>query len=245
MKIGVVIVEDAQRDIDYLSSYLESNNIVDWIRSARDVASAVALIDTHEPNLVFLDVNLPDGTGFDVLEHCSFKDFSIIFSTSYEEYALKAIKFSAVDYLLKPYPYQEVSQALEKVKRLTEPNSKVLYKNLFGLSVHEKRIGINSTKDIKYLKLGDIVRCEANGNYTTFILTEGERQLSSKPIKEYEELLEEFHFLRVHKSHLINLNHVKSFVKNDGGFIIMSDELEIPISKNKKEDFLQRMKAIK
>jgi two-component system, LytTR family, response regulator len=244
MKIGVIIVEDDQRDIQYLSSCLQSMPIVSWIQCARDVASAVCLIDSYKPDLVYLDVKLPDGMGFDVLEQCSYKSFSVVFTTSYEHYALKAIKFSAIDFLLKPFNYDEIFYSLEKAKSLSEPNSKILVNNLSGLSEQEKRIGISSSKGINYLKLGDIIRCEANGNYTIFVMKDGTQQVSSRPLKDYEDLLGEFSFLRIHKSYLINLNYVKSFIRNDGGFITMSDDLELPISKAKKDEFLERMKTI-
>lgn len=192
--------------------------------------------------MFFLDIELPDGLGFDVLERCDFKNFSVIFITAHEKYALRAIKFSAIDYLLKPYSYDDVFVAMGRYKSLTQPNSKMLLHNLLEKNIQEKRIGINSLNGINYIKLGEIVRCEAYGNYTFFNLQSGAQELASKPIKEYEELLEEFSFIRVHKSHLINLLYVKSYLKNEGGSVLLNDGTKVPISKNKKEEFLEKMK---
>lgn len=244
MKIGVLIVDDDKKNAEYLQSFVLSLEYVAWVRTTHCVHDAIHEIDEHKPNLIFLDVKLPDGFGFDVLDRCAFKEFSVIFITAHEKYALRAIKFSAIDYLLKPFSYDDVFGAMERYKSLAQPNSKMFLYNLKETVAQEKRIGINSLTSIIYIKLREVVRCEANGNYTFFNLQDGLQELSSKPIKEYEELLEEFSFARVHKSHLINLLHVKKYLKNDGGSVIMNDGSEVPISKTKKEDFLERMKTI-
>lgn len=242
MKIGVVIVDDDNKNLDYLRPFVSSMDYVSFLMESYSVEQAIKQINDNKPNLVFLDVELPDGLGFDVLEKCDFKDFSVIFITAHEKYALRAIKFSAIDYLLKPYGYDDVFGAMERYKSLVQPNSKILLDNLLEKNIQEKRIGINSLNGINYIKLGEIVRCEAQGNYTFFNLQSGVQELSSKPIKEYEELLEEFSFVRVHKSHLINLYHVKSYLKSEGGSVLLNDGSEVPISKNKKDEFLKKMK---
>lgn len=244
MKIGVLIIDDDKKNAEYLQPFVLSLEHVAWVRTAHCVHDAIQEIDVHKPDLIFLDVELPDGLGFDILDKCAFKEFSIIFITAHEKYALRAIKFSAIDYLLKPFNYDDVFSAMERYRSLALPNTKVFLSNLKETVVQEKRLGLNSLTGINYIKLGEIVRCEANGNYTFFNLQCGLQELSSRPIKEYEELLEEFSFARVHKSHLINLLHVKSYLKNDGGSVIMNDGSEVPISKNKKEEFLDRMKTL-
>ncbi len=244
MKIGVLIVDDDIKNAEYLKPFVQSLEQVSWVRTAHSVQEAIQEIEKNKPNLVFLDVELADGLGFDVLEHSEFKNFSVIFITAHEKYALRAIKFSAIDYLLKPFSYDDVFQAFERLKYFPEENSKVLMGNLNEKYSQEKRIGISSAQGIDYLKLKEVIRCEAHGNYTFFHLIDNEQKLSSKPIKEYDELLEEYYFVRIHKSHLINLYHVKSYMKNHGGRVITTDDSELPLSKTKKDDFLERMKTI-
>lgn len=242
MKIGILIIDDDKKSADYLEPFVLSLEQVAWVRTSDCVHDAIQAIDEYKPDLIFLDVELRDGLGFDVLDRSTFKEFSVVFITAHEKYALRAIKFCAIDYLLKPFNYDDVFSAIGRHKSLAQPNTKVFLSNLKETVVQEKRIGINSLTGIKYIKLGEIVRCEANGNYTFFNLQSGVQELSSKPIKEYEELLEEFSFVRVHKSHLINLFHVKSYIKNEGGSVLLNDGSEVPISKTKKEEFLEKMK---
>jgi len=244
MKFGVLIVDDDIKNAEYLKPFVSALEQVSWVKTANCVQEAIEAIDAYNPNLIFLDVELQDGLGFDVLERCQFKNFSVIFITAHEKYALRAIKFSAIDYLLKPFSYDDVFQAFERLKSFPENNLKVLMENMNEQVFQEKRIGISSAQGVHYIKLKEVVRCEAHGNYTFFHLVGKKQELSSKPIKEYEEMLEEYSFVRIHKSHLINLFHVKSFMKNDGGSIIMTDDSEMPLSKTKKEDFLEKMKLI-
>lgn len=242
MKISILIVDDDIKNTEYLKSFVLSLDQLSWVRTANSVQQAIHEIAEHQPNLVFLDIELPDGLGFDVLEKCDFKNFSVIFITAHEKYALRAIKFSAIDYLLKPYSYDDFWGSMERYNSLAQPNSKILLDNLLEKNIQEKRIGINSLNGINYIKLGEIVRCEAHGNYTFFNLQSGVQELASKPIKEYEVLLEEFSFFRVHKSHLINLLYVKSYLKSEGCSALLNDGTKVPISKNKKDEFLEKMK---
>lgn len=207
-----------------------------------DVKSAVETIANVKPELVFLDVELPDGTGFDVLEHLSPVEFKVVFITAYQEYAVKAFQFSAVDYIMKPVSASELASAIEKVIYLLQAEYSLklnaLINNRKTNQKHEKRIVLKSIDKMHILKLDEIVHCESDESYCNFYLVNGQKITVSKPLKEYDELLHDFDFLRVHKSHLINVDHIKRFDKAEGGYVIMTDESRIPVSYRKKDELL-------
>lgn len=226
--------------------FLQQVEGVEVIGVATSVGEGKQLLNSCDPTLVLLDVELKDGQAFEILSAIDDITFDIIFITSHEHYALRAIKFSAIDYLLKPFSMDELSLAIDKVrsgrKRSTSPAG-VLMEHL-NQTQENVRIGLHTLETIEYVGLGDIVRCQADGNYTAFYLACGDRMLVSTPIKKYADLLEENGFMRPHRSHLINLHHVKRYLKSDGGVVVMSDSTEIGVSRNIRKEFLNRLNTL-
>lgn len=213
------------------------------IGQADSVASGTTLIKQLMPDLVFLDVEMPDGSGFDLLQRLKPINFKVIFITGHEDFAIRAFRFSAIDYLLKPL---EASQLIEAVKKAEESLSKEifdmkltnLFANLDRPKNHQKLI-LKTAEKIYSVNIQDIVNCESDKNYTTFNFINAPKLVVSTNLKEYENLLTPFNFFRTHKSHLINMAYFDHFIKTDGGNrIVMKNKVNIPLSVRKKEEFL-------
>ncbi|HYC87428.1 MAG TPA: LytTR family DNA-binding domain-containing protein [Chryseosolibacter sp.] len=214
------------------------------IGQADGVKTGVTAIREKKPDVVFLDIEMGDGTGFDVLEQVRDVRFQVIFTTGLDSYGIKAIKFSALDYLLKPVDPDELVNAVAKL----EANAKaehashgveLLLQNLKNnLKPTEKRIALHSADKVHLVFVSDIVRCESQGAYTLFHLQHGRQVLATKNLREFEILLDDHGFIRVHHSHLINFAHMKEYVKKDGGYAVMSDGSQIPVSTRKRSDLL-------
>ena len=220
---------------------------VEIVGLASDVASAVSSIKETSPDLIFLDVELQTGTGFDVLDQVGDIHFDIVFTTAFEQYAVKAIKLSSIDYLLKPIDIEELQRAVEKAKEkqdegIQKRKLEALMSNLG--SSGKKKICLATNEGIEFINILDIMYCEANGSYTNFYLTNGTTILVSKNLKEYETVLSDQNFMRVHNSFLINLGEVKKFVKSEGGYILMKNNAQISISQKKRDEFIERMTSI-
>lgn len=242
----VVVIEDDRAFLNRLIAFLKERDDVEVIGSATSVSEGVELLNDSYPDLVLMDVELKDGQAFEILSSLHEISFDVIFITSHEHYALKAIKFSAIDYLLKPFALDELSSAMDRAKivqKRTATPASILLENL-NQTQKKLRIGLHTMEAIEFVELDDIVRCQADGNYTAFYLSNGERTLVSSPIKKYQELLEESGFMRTHRSHLINLHHVKRYVKTDGGMAVMSDDSQVGVSRNIKKEFLNRLNAL-
>jgi two-component system LytT family response regulator len=208
------------------------------------VAKAVRLIESTSPQLVFLDVRLSDGLGFDVLRQLKQRDFELICITAYDSYALEAFRFSAVDYLLKPIGPEEWEEALIRVrKRLTERSSQgsiaALLHNLSGNP--NKKMSIPTPTGFDFIDLVDIVWCQSEGAYTAFHLTTGVTLLSSRNLGEYESMLCNGRFFRIHNSIIVNCQYVKSYMKGRGGYVLMTDGAELEVSQRRKADFLKKL----
>jgi len=246
--LRVVIVEDEIHSREALKSLLmEFCEGIEIAGMAADVETAVSLIKQTTPDLLFLDVELQTGTGFDVLDQLHEVNFEIVFTTAFEQYAVKAIKLSSLDYLLKPIDIEELQRAVEKasVKKdevVQKQKLEALMSNLG--SAGKKKICLATSDGIEFINIQDIVYCEANGSYTNFHLTNGTTILVSKNLKEYETILSDQNFMRVHNSFLINLTEVKKFVKSEGGYILMKNNAQISISQKKRDEFLERMSSI-
>ncbi len=238
-----VIIDDELRSRESLDILVKENcPNVQVIALAESVETGVAAIKEHKPDLIFLDIELQDGTGFDLLEKSAAADFHVIFTTAFENYALKALKISAVDYLLKPINAEELVQAVNKAKDLrskkdTNKNFELLLQNLQSNSGKHK-IALPTSEGLTFINVSDIIRCQADGSYTHFFFKDKKKILVSKKIKEYEELLSPYNFVRVHHSHLVNLDEVTKYVRGDGGYVVMSDGETVYVSKRKKEDFM-------
>jgi two-component system LytT family response regulator len=216
------------------------------IGEANSVKTGIAAILEKKPDVVFLDIELGDGLGFDILEVISTIDFQIIFTTGLDSYGIKAIKFSALDYLLKPIDPDELIKAVDKLNKSPKKDSikdhiDILLDNLRDVRSQNKRIALNSADKVHMVNINEIIRCESQGSYTIFYLSNKEQIVVTKNLKEYENLLEEYSFVRVHHSHLINFAFLKEFVKKDGGYAIMTDNSQVPVSFRKKNNLLDLM----
>jgi len=214
------------------------------IGEADSVKSGIELMETAEPDIAFLDILMNDGSGFDILEKLNEKsrriNSHIIFITAHEEFAVKAFRFSALDFLLKPVNPEELQSVLKKIKNVIHQNRDnrnidLLLENIQKKNDGFKKIALSTSDGIHLFEIKDIIRCESEDNYTKFFIKNHKQVMISKTLKEYEELLKDQGFERIHQSHLINLNELKSYIKKDGGFVIMSDNSQLPVSQRKKE----------
>lgn len=247
--IKAIIIEDEPHCRKSLLDALAKTKVgTEIMAQCGTVQEGLDAVRRFQPQLIFLDVEIGKETGFDFLQQVGKLDFEVIFTTAYEGYALKAIKFCALDYLLKPISVDELEQALlkfEDKKMDTSANKKVeeLILNLKATQGETKKIALPTSNGLTFIPIRNIIRCEADVNYTLFHLLNKEKLLVSKTLKEFEEMLEEYYFFRVHNTHLINMDHIKKYVKGEGGMVIMDDGSEIDVSRRRKEEFLRRLSA--
>lgn len=223
------------------------------IGEAGNVKTGIVAIGKHQPQVVFLDIHLTDGTGFDILEQLTKTNGKltshVVFITAHEQYALKAFKFSALDFLLKPVDPEDLKKSIVKIKEALEKNTSfehidLLLENIRKKVDNFKRIALSTSDGIHLFEISDIIRCESKDNYTQFFIKNHKPLLISKTLKDYEELLSEHGFERIHQSHLINLSYLKSYIKTDGGYVIMGDNAKLPIAQRKKERLQELIKAL-
>jgi two-component system LytT family response regulator len=220
---------------------------IEVIAEADGVQTGIEAIRNFHPDLVLLDIKMQDGDGFDLLNSLETIDFKIIFITAYSEFAVKAFRFSAVDYLLKPVSKEDIETAFARAENQI---MKDLNLQLSVLSDHlsptlSKKLILRTSDKIYLTQVTDIIRCESDMNYSTFYLTNNKKILVSSSIKVYDEMLKDAGFFRIHKSHLVNLAFVESYVKGDGGFVILSDSTKLPVSVRKKNKLLELFKEMK
>ncbi len=220
---------------------------------ADSVESGIKAMDTLRPQVVFLDIQLADGTGFDILEQLAQKHGKstahIVFITAHEQYAITAFRFSALDFLLKPVDPEDLEKVIGKIRDVVAKNEGFAHIDLLLENIRKKvdnfkRIALSTSEGIHLFEISDIIRCESEDNYTKFFIRNNKAILISKTLKEYEELLTEHGFERIHQSHLINLSYLKSYIKKDGGYVIMSDGSHLPISQRKKERLQELLRTI-
>jgi two-component system LytT family response regulator len=244
--INAVIVDDEKNCRDTLSSLLEKNcPQINNIAQCKSVNEGINCIRRLKPELVFLDVEMPDGTGFNLLDQIGEINFEVIFTTAYEQYAVKAFKFSALDYLMKPVNSKELVDAISRFENLKNKSDsnvqlQLLLANLKTIKGGFHKIAIPTTEGLILLDINNTLRLESDGNYTNFI-TLKTKHIVSKSLKEYEELLTDNNFLRIHQSHLINLNWVKKYVRGEGGYVVMNDGTSVPVSARKKQEVLEKL----
>jgi two-component system LytT family response regulator len=246
--IQVIIVDDEKKAVSalekMLSRYFPEINIVATTQQPQE---AIELIKRLEPDLVFMDVEMPLMTGFEVLEALGDIHFSTIFTTAYHEYAIKAIRYSALDYLLKPLSEDELRQAIQRYKEKVKSTAQqqqfnLLFDNIKNISNSFSKITVSTIDGMLFLYVNEIIYCESESSYTTFYMRSGEKIVSSKTMKEYEELLPPHLFFRIHHSYLVNMHEIKRYIKGEGGTVILNNLVELPVSKRKKEEFLKKLK---
>ncbi|NHM06484.1 response regulator transcription factor [Flavobacterium sp. CYK-4] len=252
--ITAILIDDDKHLREGLKALLERyTNDIHIIGEAESVKTGILAIEKLQPQVVFLDIHLSDGTGFDILERLKAKSGKIlshiVFITAHEKYAVKAFKFSALDFILKPIDPEELQDTIGKIKSIASSTKSfdhidLLLENIRRKVDNFKRIALSTSDGIHLFEVADIIRLEAKGNYTEFFIKNHKPVLISKTLKEYEEMLTEQGFERIHQSHLINLSYLKSYIKTDGGYVVMSENTRLPIAQSKKEKLQELIKAL-
>ncbi|NRF41783.1 LytTR family DNA-binding domain-containing protein [Pedobacter foliorum] len=250
--IRAVIIDDEKNNIENIVQLLQKHELpVTIVGSATDADDGVATIAATNPDLLFLDIQMPEKNGFDVLKALPHHQFEVIFVTAFDQYGIQAVKFSAIDYLLKPINPDELKVSIHKVEaKLNRKKENLQLENLMELirdkdAKKDHKLALASTKEIRFVHTEEIIRCESSNAYTQFYLTDGKNIMVSKPIFEYEELLASYDFIRCHQSHLVNKKFIKSLVKEDSGYLLLNDNTRIPISRGKKENLLKALHTVK
>ena len=242
--IKTLIVDDEIKSLSTLRRMLEKYcTDVDIINESHNVKQAVENINALHPQLVFLDISMPDGQGFDVLEQVTYKDFEVVFVTAYDEYATKAFEFSALHYILKPINHRALVEAVNRVFKRKEQSFTDQKLEVFKQSMLQRpeRIILPTSDGMEVIFINSIVRCEADGNYTTVYLKNGEKKIISKSLSNFEKLLSDYSFCRLHNSHIINLKFMTKYVKGKAGYVVMWDNEPIYISARRKQHFLDKL----
>ncbi len=248
--IKAVIVEDELNGLNNLKNLLaEHCEEVEIIGTAGSVEEGLELLadPEEEPDVAFLDINLPDGQVFQILNQIRPIDFEIVFVTAYQEYAIKACEYSSIGYILKPIDPDQLIEAVSRIRprRQVETDRRLeIFQSYVNNPNAFTKMSISALDGIYFVNIKDIVRFEAEDNYTHIYLNNGERITASKTIKAYEDMLAPFNFYRVHKRHVINLNYMRKFVKGDGGYLIMDDEIKIEVSRRRRPAFMEQMRRL-
>ena len=250
MTLKAIIVEDEKTGRETLAHYLKSYcPQVELVGMAEAVKPGLTLIDRYKPDLVFLDIEMPFGNGFDLLEQVGEPDFDVIFITAFSEYALRAIQVSAAHYLLKPLNIDELVEAVQKVEAARSKardfnQTRILVENVQLENRQLHKMVLPTMEGFEVIRINQIVYCTAQDNFTEFHLTDGHKKLICRSLKHYEELLDDFDFIRIHKSYLINKHYVSKYRKGKGGTVVMSTGAEVEVSASRKAEFLQRFGGI-
>lgn len=245
----IVLIDDDEIVRDNLKTLLSIYSPESTILAEADgVKTGLACIKEHKPDLVLLDVEMKDGTGFDLLSFYGSLDFKVIFVTGHDGYAIKAFKFSAIDYVLKPIDPNDLVAALKKAQQFKDTNEQNLkVANLVQnkkAHIAEQKIILKDAETVFLVAVKDIIRCESETNYTRFYLTDGRVLMVSKTLKEYDTLFEDQSFFRAHQSHLINLHHFDRYEKKDGGTVVMKDGSSLPVAVRKKESLMAALEKL-
>ncbi len=247
--IQVLIIDDEAHIRDSLRKLLARHcPQVSVAGEADGVASGLKAIRELHPDLVLLDIQMADGTGFDLLTALPAIDFKIIFVTAFDQYSLQAFRFSAVDYLLKPVNPEMLAEAVNRAGQQIQEHQRLqmqaLKENLKNIDKQHKKIILKTTENVYLIGLNEIVACESDDNYTRVYLVKNEKILVSKTLKDYEEMLSGWGFYRVHKSFLINLAHIRRFEKQEGGYIVLANDLKIPVASRKRDEVMEMLERM-
>ena len=244
MNLKVIIIDDEANAVktleNFLRKYLEDCTVVDTANSASE---AVKLIDSVDFDLALLDINLGDGSGFDVLDNCKKQNFKVVFTTAYDQYAIKAFKYSAMDYLLKPINPEELMETVERIKSIPENSTAAQSNYAAGIAKNGQadKLVVNASSAIHFIQLDQISHLESYRNYTDIYLIDGQKITSTKTLKYYEVLLEDRGFFRIHQKHLVSLENISRFLKEDGGYVQLKDGSKLEVSRRKKDELLKTL----
>lgn len=245
-QLRAIIIDDELECIDFLANelgqYCPDVEVVESCDSGKDGVKAIV---KHQPDMVFLDIDMPFVNGFDVIEMVPNIDFQVIFTTAYDQYALKAFKISAIDYLLKPVQPPDLELAVDKVRRLKRRGNSQRQLDFLIEQIRDienntvKKIALPTFDGLEFVRLDDILYCQSDGAYTHVFFTSGKKMYISKPLRFLEDILCDYHFFRVHNSYIVNLNHVRKYSKTDGGILIMENGDQVRVSRSKKQELLK------
>ena len=248
MRQTAILVDDMPQALEMLHNDISNNHPnIQIIGTATSVVEAAKLLQKRQPDILFLDIMLGDGTGFDILEIITDLQSKIIFVTASDEYAIKAFKFAAIDYVLKPYSDEDLSLAIDKAIKSIQPDKAqldVLHNAVSNPKNKPQKISLHTLDKIIVVALDDIVRCNSDNNYTTFYFENGSKIMVTKTLKYFADLLKEHPFLRVHQSHLVNVKYIKEFIKSDGGYLVLKNKSTVPVSVRKRSEVIARLTSI-
>lgn len=244
--INAIIIDDEPKNRNILQQLLQIHfKDVQVVAQAQNADEGLKLIDRHKPDVVFLDVEMPGKSGFDLLREAGKIDFKVVFVTAYNHYSLKAIKFNAFDYLLKPIDLDELKLTINKLKQSLLPVHENIFQNLLHPSNDQEKafnkIAISSIDFIELIDNDDILYFEAKGNYTDVYLINNKKITASKTLKEFDDLLSDKFFFRIHHGYLVNIKHISKYIKGEGGYVLMKNNKELEVSRRKKADFIQML----
>lgn len=245
--IKVIIIDDEKHAIITLQHLLQKFDDVEILETIQDSSKAKAIIEDKKPDLLFLDIEMPILNGFELLQEFEELNFKVIFTTAYDQYAIKALKINALDYLLKPIDLDELRNALDKyvTNEIFTSNEQIAQLTQFNISQMSETLALSTQKGLVFIKIKDIMYFEADGSYTHVYMSEGQQHLVSKSLSNFEEVLQDNPlFFRSHKSNLVNLNFIKQYIRGEGGELIMQNDKSIVLSRNKKQEFLNLFKKI-
>ena len=246
-KLTAILVDDMPIALEMLENDIVNNHPkINIIGKAKSVVEAAKLLQKKQPDILFLDIMLGDGTGFDILEISPDLKSKIIFITASDAFAIKAFKFAAIDYILKPYSDEDLAFSIEKAQRQIQPDKQqlnILQEAVAAPNKTPSKISLHTSEKIIVVNIADIIRCKSDNNYTTFYFNDNSKILVSKTLKHYADMLKEVSFLRVHQTHLVNIKYIKEFIKSDGGYLILKDKSNIPVSVRKRNEVLEMLNS--
>ncbi len=243
-KIKAIIIDDELSSLQNLQQKLtEFCSSVFVVATAQKPEDAILLINHHKPDVIFLDIEMPKMSGFRMLEELKEVDFEIIFTTAYNHYAVDAIRIAAFDYLLKPISIKDLQQAVERLNKLRDNQTRekidILKSSLEDKKTQNDKIAISTTEGLEFIPIKNILHIESNSNYSKIYFNDNRTLTVTKLLKDFEDMLVPYNFYRVHNSHLINLNYIQKYLRGNGGKVIMQDGTEIEVARRKKEEFLK------
>ena len=245
-KLNVVIIDDEAGARGSLIQILERDfPHVNLLGIATGVAEGKLLLQSVSPDCVLLDIQMGDGTGFDLLDELPVAPKAVIFTTGFDDFALKAFRYFALDYLLKPVASAQLKEAFDKIQQSRSHSPELLQAALEAVKKRElKKIAVTDSKGMTFVRIKEIIHCTSDRNYTEIHIENGKRIIASKPLKHFDELLPEDLFFRIHQSHLVNLHNIKRFNHSDGGTVMMENGLELPVSRRRKELLMRRLSEL-
>ncbi len=242
-KIRTVLVDDEKNSLIIMQRLLEKHTPnVEVVATAQSVAEGIEVIDSEKPDLVFLDISMPDGDGFEVLEKVEHTNFQVIFSTAYDQYAIRAFDVAALHYILKPVKGEDLTEAITRFEAAKDDDLSEKIKILSSaMKEAPSRLVLPTSNGMHIIDIEEIIRCESSNNYTTFYLVDKQRIVVSKSIQLYEQMLSSSHFCRIHNKHLVNLKFINKYVKGRGGHVLLNNGEKVDVSDGRKKKFLEKL----